>query len=535
VPGQIATLPLGFPTSGLNENFSFTGQPENTAPDLRNVRAHEMTSGRARGGQRPGISKYLDEQHSGSSNIQCISHIITGKAWSAVTSMGARTFTNVAVSGGNVKTFTSGVGSTYAIPGDGTGALSADAPVIHSTRHYNDIYFADGDDSVSLKYYEESTNTVTPMEADPPVGSGPEQGGALPGVACRLVVTYRNRLVWSGDNTDPHNFFASAVGAPLDYAYSPATVTETQAFVGNSGNAATIPDKINSLVPFGDDRLIFLCDHSIHQMTGDIAAGGRIDEVSDSAMGGAFGRPWCKTPNGALVFFGSKGGVYWMAPNQTPVSMTSGVIEERFRSVNLDENIVRMEWDDRQQGIYVFITKLDASASTNYFYDMRNHAWYPDVFATSAHNPVTTHVFDGDAPGDRAILLGGQDGYIRKVDMDAKSDDGVAISSYVYFGPISVGPGQSALLTELQATIANGSSDVTFELFSGASPEEAFNETIPWFSGTWAEDKNPAFRQRCHANAMWLKISNSTVGESWEMESIIARVREIGRTVQRTV
>ena len=144
MPKQFATLPLGFPVSGLNENWSFTNQPENTTPDLKNTRAYEMVSGRSRGGQRPGTTKVLDAQHSGSSNLQCITHTITGKAWGSATSLGTRTFTNIAVSGGNIKTFTTGVGAAYTTPTGGAGALDSAAPVIHSTRHYDDVYFADG-------------------------------------------------------------------------------------------------------------------------------------------------------------------------------------------------------------------------------------------------------------------------------------------------------------------------------------------------------------------------------------------------------
>ena len=38
-------------------------------------------------------------------------------------------------------------------------------------------------------------------------------------------------------------------------------------------------------------------------------------------------------------------------------------------------------------------------------------------------------------PDDRVTVIGCNDGYVRKFDATATTDDGTAISSYVYFGP----------------------------------------------------------------------------------------------------
>ena len=55
-------LPLEFPLKGLNKNNSVSQQPVKTSPDLLNVRPYDVRDNKARGGQRPALSKSYAEQ-----------------------------------------------------------------------------------------------------------------------------------------------------------------------------------------------------------------------------------------------------------------------------------------------------------------------------------------------------------------------------------------------------------------------------------------------------------------------------------------
>ena len=62
-------------------------------------------------------------------------------------------------------------------------------------------------------------------------------------------------------------------------------------------------------------------------------------------------------------------------------------------------------------------------------------------------------VFDGDAPTDRQLLIGGQNGQILKIDDSAADDAGYAIASRVTIGPITpAGDLSEAKLVELVGT-----------------------------------------------------------------------------------
>lgn len=68
---------LRFPLGGLVENSAYIDQPPGTAPDCLNVLPFDQDEDRARGGQRPGCSKYLDDRVNGANAVQDINALTT--------------------------------------------------------------------------------------------------------------------------------------------------------------------------------------------------------------------------------------------------------------------------------------------------------------------------------------------------------------------------------------------------------------------------------------------------------------------------
>ena len=508
-------IDLRFPIKGLDEHWGHNAQPEGTSVDLQNVRAYDPLTGRARGAQRAGQSKYLSAQVPGSATrIQEICTIVSVQSASpSQASMQIRSTTSIAVGVGKVVKFTS---SGITAVTNGTGAFSSSVPVIFAAPFFGDIFFADG---FNYKFYDVSANTVSAWSAS--AGSLPANGSNYP----RLIEVYRGRLVLSGISTDPQNWFMSAVGDATDFDYAPDPEVASQAVAANNSPAGLIGEPVTGMVPFSEDLLLFGADHSLWMLAGDPMAGGQIDRISD-ATGMAWGRAWCKDPNGVVYFFGSRGGVYRMSPGGGIERITGRSIENRLANVNLNTHIVRMIWDDRTIGVHLFITPLTTGSATHYFYDARNESWFKDVFANNNHNPAAVHVLDGDAPGDRVVLLGGQDGYIRKIDYDADDDDGTAIASYVVLGPIADDQGRDLILQEIYGIFGSGSNDVTCEVFTGSSPEaaKAALGSTASYSVTLSAVRSGAFNPRIRGNAFYLKLSNTANNEDWALESLNVKV-----------
>jgi len=496
---------MPWPVNGLVDVVAYENQPRGSSVDLQNVRAFDPDTGRSRGAQRAGLAKYVDAR-TADGQIQELGHVVARAVATGQTALTQRTIVNYAVTNGTVAKFTS---SAFTTATNGSGALSTTAPVIFSAQLNGAVYFADG---ANEKKWTASTNTVAAWVASP--GTLPASGSDRP----RLIETWRGRIVLSGLKGDEHNWFMSEMGDANDWDYSPSTANATQAVAGNQQDAGKSPDIINGMIPFSDDILIFLGDHTIYQMTGDPAESGRIDSVSTS-IGGAWGRAWCMAPDGSAYFFGSRGGVYRLVPGSKPQSVTQGSIEERLASVNLNTHLVRLAWNDREKGVNVFITDLGGGASTHYFYDTRNNSWWLDKFATNDHNPTCVHVFDGDAVADRAVLIGGQDGYIRKFDHDtpAANDDGVAIDAYAYLGPIQLQNRPKLMLTEMKGAVATGSNPVTWDLYA-AETAEAAKAASSKSNGTFAAGRNRSDRARVTGHDIFVRLRNNTSGQKFAME-----------------
>lgn len=214
--------------------------------------------------------------------------------------MPTRTTKLVAVEGGNVYTVANGVMTLVSV---NSTSFEADSRVAAATA-FGKVYFCDG---YVYKVYDGWTDTMATWTAT--AGDLPEDSDNRKG---RLLALYRGRIVVSGLPGDPHNWFMSAMDDPTDWDYSPATVTEAVAVAGNNSVVGLVGDVITALMPLSDDVLVFGGDHTVYQMTGDPAAGGRIDLVTDGT--GVAWDAWCKDPTGALWFFGGRGGVYRYAP-----------------------------------------------------------------------------------------------------------------------------------------------------------------------------------------------------------------------------
>ena len=399
-------------------------------------------------------------------------------------------------------------GGTLAVP-----VLERNAPVIFSVQLGSDLFFADGR---SAQYYKGATRTMTAWAAASgtfPIDSAEKRP--------TLIENWRGRIVMSATEADPAEWFMSAVGDPFDWDYAPDTITETQAVAGVNSPAGKAPDVIRCIVPVNDDILIFGCDHSIWQMTGDPMIGGRLDRLVDG-IGTPWGRPWCVSTDNIYYFFGTRGGVYKGVPGQGVQKITSGVMEERMNAINLDTNLIRMVWNEREQGAHVIVTPLTEgdSSTEHYFYDSRTGSWWIDKFANSGHDARAVHVFDGDDASDRSILLGGMDGYIRKWDVDATDDDGTAISSHVYMGPLIPAGLGTLRVSEIRGLMASGSSDVTMSVYKGDNAEHAYNQTSSFYTRTFSSGRNVSERRKINAHAVYLKLGNTTASQTWAMEQM---------------
>lgn len=417
-----------------------------------------------------------------------------------------------------------------------TGATNATPIVITSVAHGQ----TDGDiitvSGVLGNTAANGTWTIANLTSDTfelvdSVGNGAYVSGGIftrqSGSRCSLIAVWGGRIVLSGLDTDPNNIFMSAVGDPFDFDYSPDIQTIQQAVAGSiTSGFGKNPDIVTALIPYTDDVLLIGGTHSIRRFLGNPADGGINVSVTE-ITGVAYGSAWCQSPEGIIYFFGSRGGVYRIDPeNGVPNRLTALTIDERLTDIDLDANLVTLEWDDRAIAVRIYITPEDGTATTHYVWDVRNEAWWPFKYANSEHNPMAVHLLSGNTVAERRILEYGQDGYIRIVDVDSESDDGNPIESFVYLGPFS-----AMMFVEIAASLREGSNPVTWEFCSASSHERALT-VAPRQNGRITAGRNGSQWPRTFVEHGYLRLSATG---PWAIEYLTVAVEQVSDTMNRVM
>ena len=513
---------VSFPYAGIDTSAGFgrirgrevaDGIYGSSTPIGVNVRGYDPSNDRLRGASRAGYTRYINAQVGGSSGlIQSLSTIV-GVGYSAPgggtqTSPSGRVVTLVAVKDGLAYVADAGATSWVAATNGSTATTYFSTTAVVRTAPLGQrLYMVDG---ANARKYNPATNTIEDWETTE--GTFPvDTANNKP----RLIALWRGRIVVSGLPLDAQNWFMSRTGDPTDWDYAPTDATATDAVAGNNESLGKVGDVVTGIIPYSDDLLIFLCDSSIWMLAGDPLSGGQLGLLSD-ATGGAFGNAWAKDPSGNVYFFGSRGMVYSLRPGSQPIPIAQAIAAE-LAAVNTGTNTITMAWDTRFQTLHVYITPTAAAGSaTHYCYEARTGAWWRDTFSSNNHNPLAVTVFDGNLPSDRVPLIGSWDGYVRAVDADAETDDGQAIQSEVWLGPLVSQSFDELMVKEFQAEMGHESGSATFSWHSGRTAEAALLSD-PWTTGTLTSGRNYARSTRRAAYAHYLKVNSSS---RWSMEKM---------------
>ena len=345
--------------------------------------------------------------------------------------------------------------------------------------------------------------------------------------ACKIIRLYRGRIAMAGLKSDPHNWFLSAAGDPLDWDYGATPVSATMAVAGNNTDAGLCPDIITCLAPFSDDLMYIGGDHTLWIMRGDPADGGRIDNISYQT-GIAGPDAFTFDPNGVFYFFGN-GALWRLQQGGSPDPISSGRLDKTFQAIDLTTHTVELHWDSVRQGLFLFVIPTESGATTHYFWDSRTDGFWPISFPND-QGPTTAYAYDGDNPNDHALLLGGWDGFIRFIDPSVSNDDGTAISSNIQLPAISAGgPLRNTKMNRITATLDSASNDVTLDAYQGDTVQRAVESSTLRFSRTLIAGRT-VILNRISGNAIVLKLSNTTVSETWAFESMFVNLEVTGRT-----
>lgn len=317
-----------------------------------------------------------------------------------------------------------------------------------------------------------------------------KSSGTLP-PGCKIHTYWNERMVL-GRGLDPSQVFMTEVGNPFGCDVAPPDPS------GSEAVAFDIGEPVNALIPYDDDTLIIGTPTRRMVVSGDPARSGAIDRIGD-VSGIAFGEAWCKDPEGRVYVFGSRGGVDVFGKGS--ISDTS--IRRRLEDVDLSIYYVRLVWNWRAQGLHVFLVPRDltTASTTAYFWSRRTGAWWKDELGFTV---TSARLIDGDAVSRRAVYLGCSDGYVRRFDETATTDDGTPIRWRVVGGPVRAGERDSVLVARPRFTLAGELSGARVELLGASGAELQTVAEAGWDLDPTLTDAAPI---RCRGANVWWRLS----------------------------
>ncbi len=371
--------------------------------------------------------------------------------------------------------------------------------------------------------------------------------GAMPNKAY-LGCLYRGRCVISGDPEHPYQWYMARQANPWDFAYG--AVDARTPIKGGSSDAGEIGDIVTALIPYKDDFLIFGCSTSIWFLTGDPAEGGSLNEL-DLTTGIYGANSWCWDGEGSFYFWGTNG-VYKTTIPGKPICISEVRLPDLVgtKAANPSTHRITMAYARKRTGILVCITKLSDGTNSNYWLDLRTGGFFPESYPEEC-SCYSAFYYDAVNTAYRDLLIGSNDGYIRKFDRGTKDDDIDAavnekIDSYIKWGPIPMSndPFLTGKLTQLNVISAGGakdgsqsdSNDLAYKVFIADCAEEIIEklnaDSNPSISGTITAPgrrKGSTIRQGVRGVYMGIKIGNSALNQTWALEQLLFNIKDSGR------
>jgi len=289
------------------------------------------------------------------------------------------------------------------------------------------------------------------------------------------------------------------------------------------------------------------CATTVWYMAGDAAEGGSINEL-DLTVGMYGANSWCFDGKGNLYFWGTNG-IYKTTIPGTPECISAIRLPKLVKDETVDPSTYRitMAYDRIRVGILICITKLSDGSNSNYWYDLQTKGFFPEVYPNQC-GPYSMLFYGANDPDYRDLLVGCKDGYIRKFDETAKSDNiggsNQAIDSYVGYGPLQINEdpklqGRITGLNLITAGSATGSSDsnnVACKVYVAKTAEEIVEKlsagTTPNILKTFkapGRQRGNTIKQKLKGVYAGIELRNSIDAQTWGFEQLLVEAKPAGK------
>jgi hypothetical protein len=383
-------------------------------------------------------------------------------------------------------------------------------------------------------------------DPDGVVGGLPRSYGSLPESA-NIGCLYLGRAMLGGNPDEPFQWYMSRQGNIFDWGYF--SNDDQSAVSADQGNLGGPGDILIATAQYKDDYVVLGCATSMYVIFGDPMTGGQLRELDLTT--GIFGdKSFCWDAQNNFYWWGTNG-IYRTAIPGTPQCITQIRLPDLINDENAGPTTHRitMAFDNRRNGINVCVTTIATGINSNYWYPLASVSedgiggFFPEEYPYQC-GAYSQLYYDSTTIANRGLLIGCNDGYIRKFDESKYNDDvgasDEAIDSYVTIGPLALGelPNREGKLSGLDFTLADtaGASDVLFKVFADRTAGKVIQQleagTLPKVAGTIkgpGQFRGSTIRQPVLGAFAGIRIENSTAGETWAFENLTAHISQSGR------
>jgi hypothetical protein len=493
---------LRFPTGGLDRRFAFQDQDPYTTPDCMNVWPLDVTSGRQRGGVRPGTT-YVGT----ASNDPY--HWVTG----VYVSSGAKEALFVCTEGGTKSTL-DGVTWTTHISSLTPGANNFSSCAVLKGKVYQVI-------SGGGQIQEETLPGTSATDID-------DSGTAVPAPEdCGLICAHLDSLWVAGDPANPQIITKCATGDTTDWNTARNSLSAAWSNTGAEGGQ--IGHAVTGMIAHSGNTLLVGSARATYAIVGNPRSSGSIRRVSH-LNGPLSNTAWCKGigPKGEnnTYVFTTDGLAVIPQDSLSIVLLSRDKIPDELRGVEPENgDNVAIGYDARWPGIHITINPNTDDIS--YFYHIPTDSYWPCDHETR-HFQLYPTFTPLQTDGKSTILPMTTIGDMYQFDVASTEE----FDSYLDLGPIRLaGPTGEGYIAWISATLAAGSDDCNGRLRAGDSIEEAFYQTDNSHEYTlspWTRDGyNYSQRPQLGGHAAYLTIFDIS-NERWIMEEVVGEIGDRG-------
>jgi hypothetical protein len=219
----------------------------------------------------------------------------------------------------------------------------------------------------------------------------------------------------------------------------------------------------------------------------------------------------------------------------SPESISREYLPEELLNIAKGSYTVLMAYDFRFRGIHLSVSDNSSTGSTHYWIDTSQYGRAGNVgFWKSTydndHDPfsmVARRLHTGTQSG---VIRGCRDGYLRHESTAVYQDDGEAVSSYVYYGPLELGAlGEEGLVEQITGVTDEQSGDIDWTIYTGDDVQAAYGSD-PHESGEWNTPGVQNFEYpRSRGTVAFVKLANGETNNAWAIDRLQATVNRAGR------